>query len=104
MARSRKPTGEIAGNKLFLLSQKRILLQEPVIFNYKEGKTSGGEPIPVPDDAPKPEKASKWQHFFSGDPLAQTSGHVSFDARCPSFLHSLPFGKHRPPVGPFAGI
>jgi hypothetical protein len=33
-------------------------------FSYKEGKTSEREPIAVPADAPKPEAASKWQHFF----------------------------------------
>ena len=33
-------------------------------FTYKEGKTSEREPIAIPADAPKPESASKWQHFF----------------------------------------
>jgi len=33
-------------------------------FTYKEGKSSEREAMPIPDDAPKPEKGSKWQRFF----------------------------------------
>jgi len=33
-------------------------------FTYKEGKMSEREAIAIPADAPKPEKGSKWEHFF----------------------------------------
>jgi hypothetical protein len=34
-------------------------------FSYKEGKISEREPLPIPADAPKPEKGSKFQRFFN---------------------------------------
>jgi len=50
------------GNSFF--GTKGFYVVDKGFFTYKEGKMSEREPIPIPADAPKPEKASKWQHFF----------------------------------------
>jgi len=58
--------GGNCGNSFF--GTKGFYVVGKGFFSYKEGKkddkTSGREPIPVPDDAPKPDKGSKWDRFF----------------------------------------
>lgn len=63
--------GGNCGNSFF--GTKGYYVVERGFFNYKEGKTSGGEPIPVPDDVSKPENASKWRHFFRAVRSRKTS-------------------------------
>ena len=55
--------GGNCGNSFF--GTKGMYVLGKGFFTYKEGKTSEREPIAVPADAPKPEKWSKWQHFFN---------------------------------------
>jgi predicted dehydrogenase len=54
--------GGNCGNSFF--GTKGLYVYDRGFFTYKEGKSSEREPIPVPEDAPKPEKGSKWQRFF----------------------------------------
>ena len=37
---------------------------EKGFFSYKGGKMTEREPLPIPADAPKADKGSKWQRFF----------------------------------------
>jgi predicted dehydrogenase len=44
---------------------KGFYVRNKGFFEYQEDKSTGDHnPIPVPADAPKPSKASKWQRFF----------------------------------------
>ena len=54
--------GGNCGNSFF--GTKGFYVREKGFFSYKEGKMGEREAIPVPENAPKPEKGSKWQHFF----------------------------------------
>jgi predicted dehydrogenase len=54
--------GGDCGNSFF--GTKGFYVREKGFFSYKAGKTTEREAIPVPEDAPKPEKGSKFQRFF----------------------------------------
>lgn len=54
--------GGDCGNSFF--GTKGFYVREKGFFSYKAGKMSEREAIPVPADAPLPENASKWKHFF----------------------------------------
>ena len=54
--------GGNCGNSFF--GTKGFYVREKGFFSYKEGKMSEREVIPVPTDAPKPEKGNQWQRFF----------------------------------------
>ena len=43
---------------------KGFYVRDRGFFTYKEGKTSAREAIPVPADAPKSERGTKWDYFF----------------------------------------
>lgn len=62
--------GGNCGNSFF--GTKGYYVVERGFFSYKEGKP-GGEAIPIPDDAPKPEGLSKWGHFFNAVRSRKTS-------------------------------
>jgi predicted dehydrogenase len=44
---------------------KGFYVRDQGFFDYKEREKGEHAPIPVPDDAPKPQKRSKWQRFFA---------------------------------------
>ena len=59
--------GGNCGNSFF--GTKGFYIYDKGFFSYKEGGKGSAKPseraaIPVPADAPKPERASKWQRFF----------------------------------------
>jgi predicted dehydrogenase len=43
---------------------KGFYVRDRGFFDYKKSKAGEHDPIPIPEDAPKPEKGSKWQRFF----------------------------------------
>src|SRR3954471_23226513 len=43
---------------------KGYYVRDKGFFEYKENKAGEHDPIPVPDNAPKADKGSKWQRFF----------------------------------------
>ncbi len=53
--------GGNCGNSFF--GTKGFYVRDKGFFTYKDGKMGERQSIPV--DAPKPEKGSKWQHFFA---------------------------------------
>lgn len=55
--------GGNCGNSFF--GTKGFYVLGKGFFTYKEGKLSERQAIPVPDDAPKLEKGSKWGRFFN---------------------------------------
>jgi predicted dehydrogenase len=55
--------GGNCGNNFF--GTKGMYILGKGFFSYKEGKMSEREPLPIPADAPKPEKGSKFQRFFN---------------------------------------
>src|SRR5882724_3079872 len=55
--------GGNCGNNFF--GTKGMYVVEKGFFTYKEGKMSERQPIPVPEDAVKPEKGNKFQRFFT---------------------------------------
>jgi predicted dehydrogenase len=55
--------GGNCGNSFF--GTKGFYVLGKGFFNYKEGKMSERQSIPVPDDTSKPEKGGKWQRFFT---------------------------------------
>ncbi len=50
------------GNSFF--GTKGMYVVDKGFFTYKEGRMGEREPIAIPDNAVKPEKASQWAHFF----------------------------------------
>ncbi len=56
--------GGNCGNSFFGTKGMYIVGPDKGFFSYKEGKTAAREPIPVPDDAAKPDKGGKWERFF----------------------------------------
>ena len=55
--------GGNCGNSFF--GTKGMYILGKGFFSYKEGKISEREPLPIPADAPKPDKGSKFQRFFN---------------------------------------
>jgi len=63
--------GGNCGNSFF--GTKGMYVLGKGFFTYKEGKVNDRQPIPVPEDAPKPEKGSKWERFFTAVRSRKTS-------------------------------
>ena len=55
--------GGNCGNSFF--GTKGMYIRSKGFFSYKENKGGEREAIPVPADAPKAEKADKWQRWFA---------------------------------------
>jgi len=54
--------GGNCGNSFF--GTKGFYVRDRGFFSYKEGKAGAREAIPVPNDAPKPERGGRWDYFF----------------------------------------
>jgi len=54
--------GGNCGNSFF--GTKGFYVVGKGFFTYKDGKLNDREVIPIPEDAPKPEKGNKWDRFF----------------------------------------
>ena len=63
--------GGNCGNSFF--GTKGYYVAEQGFFSYQEGKQAERKAIPIPDDAPKPEKGSKWERFFKAIRTRKTS-------------------------------
>jgi predicted dehydrogenase len=75
--------GGACGNSFF--GTKGFYVREKGFFSYKAGKMAEREPIAVPDSAPLPTNATKWQRFFkavrsrqpSDMPVSTEDAHLS---------------------------
>ena len=75
--------GNNCGNSFF--GTKGFYVVDKGFFTYKEGKTADREAIPIPDNAPKLDKGSKWDRFFKAVrsrkaedmPVSPLEGHIS---------------------------
>ena len=63
--------GGNCGNNYF--GTKGLYVLGKGFFSYKEGKMSEREALPIPADAPAPDKGSKWQRFFKAVRSRNTS-------------------------------